>query len=64
MSQEQMFAPRDPPWLLFYRRGLKEFLAACGVHEPSANADASENVIMVFKVLQVRACRFEPRRFN
>ena len=33
------FAPRYPPWLLFYRRGLKEFLAACGVHEPSSSAD-------------------------
>ena len=34
----KMFAPRYHPWLLFYRRGLKEFLAACGVHEPSASA--------------------------
>ena len=35
-------APRYDPWLLFYRRGLKEFLAACGVHEPSANAPTRE----------------------
>ena len=41
----KMFAPRDPPWLLFYRRGLKEFLAACGVHEPSWSADARASAL-------------------
>ena len=32
------FAPRSRPTDLFYRQGLKEFLAACGVHGPPANA--------------------------
>ena len=41
----KMFAPRDPPWWLFYRRGLKEFLVACGVHEPSWSADAHASVL-------------------
>ena len=41
----KMFAPRDPPWLLFYRRGLKQFLAACGVHEPSWSADARASAL-------------------
>jgi hypothetical protein len=32
------FAPGSRPTDLFYRQGLKEFLAACGVHGPPANA--------------------------
>ena len=32
----KVFAPRYNPWKVFYRMGLKEFLAACGVHEPSS----------------------------
>ena len=31
-------APRYDPWALFYRKGLKEFLAACGVRGPSSSA--------------------------
>ena len=34
----KILAPRYDPWALFYKKGLKEFLAACGVHEPSASA--------------------------
>ena len=32
------FAPSYNPSDLFYRQGLREFLAACGVHAPPANA--------------------------
>ena len=32
------FAPGYNPWYLYYRMGLKEFLAACGVHEPSPSS--------------------------
>ena len=31
------FAPGYNPWYVFHHMGLKEFLAKCGVHEPSAN---------------------------
>ena len=34
----KLFAPGFNPWMLFYKKGLREFLAACGVHEPSASA--------------------------
>ena len=32
----KLFAPTYNPWQVFYQRGLKEFLAACGVREPSS----------------------------
>ena len=32
------FAPGYNPWYLYYRMGLEEFLAACGVHEPSPSS--------------------------
>ena len=35
------FAPGYNPWYLFYRMGLKEFLAACGVHEPSPKSGST-----------------------
>ena len=34
----KLLAPGFSPWMLFYKKGLREFLAACGVHEPSASA--------------------------
>ena len=36
------FAPGFDPWMQFYKKGLREFLAACGVLEPSANAPTRE----------------------
>ena len=38
----KMLAPDYDPWDLFYRKGLQEFLAACGVLEPSANTQAQD----------------------
>ena len=38
----KMLAPDCDPWDLFYRKGLQEFLAACGVLEPSANIQAQD----------------------
>ena len=35
------FAPCYNPWYLFYRMGLKEFLSACGVHEPSPKSGST-----------------------
>ena len=34
----KLLAPGFSPWMLFYKKGLREFLAACGVHETSASA--------------------------
>ena len=34
----KLLAPGFSPWMLFYKKGMREFLAACGVHEPSASA--------------------------
>ena len=40
----KMFAPRYDPWDLFYRKGLKEFLAACGVRGTSCDTQAQDGV--------------------
>ena len=40
----KMLAPRYDPWDLFYRRGLKEFLAACGIHDPSSATPLQDGV--------------------
>ena len=40
-----MFAPRYDPWDLFYRKGLKEFLAACGVRGTSWSTQAQDGVL-------------------
>jgi len=41
----KMFAPRYDPWDLFYRKGLKEFLAACGVRGTSWSTQAQDGVL-------------------
>ena len=40
-----MFAPRYVPSHLFYMKGLREFLAACGVRGTSANTPSQDGVI-------------------
>ena len=39
------FAPGFDPWMLFYKKGLREFLAACGVRGTSANTPSQDGVI-------------------
>ena len=41
----KMFAPRYEPSDLFYKKGLREFLAACGVRGTSANTPSQDGVI-------------------
>jgi hypothetical protein len=41
----KMFAPGYNPSDLFYRKGLREFLAACGVHQPSSSTVAQDTVL-------------------
>ena len=41
----KLFAPGYDPWHLFYRKGLREFLAACGVHEPSCATPSQDGAV-------------------
>ena len=41
----KLFAPRYDPWDLFHRKGLKEFLAACGVRGTSWGTQAQDGVL-------------------
>jgi hypothetical protein len=41
---DKLFAPRYEPSDLFYRKGLREFLAACGVRGTSANTLSQDRV--------------------
>ena len=41
----KMFAPGYNPSDLFYRKGLREFLAACGVRQPSSSTVAQDTVL-------------------
>ena len=41
----KLFAPGYDPSDLFYRKGLREFLAACGVRQPSSSTVAQDTVL-------------------
>ena len=41
----KLFAPGYDPSDLFYRKGLREFLAACGVRGTSASTVAQDTVV-------------------
>ena len=42
----KMLAPDCDPWDLFYRKGLQEFLAACGVRQPSTSTQTQDGVLV------------------
>ena len=61
----KILAPRYDPWALFYEKGLNEYLAACGVHDPEDDTcgagdqdqrhqDLSATKEKVFPVVQAR----------